>query len=129
MAGDAAGGEAVVVFEAGVEAGALVEVGPCVLLTVRIESPDKENPMTHSTLTSKGQTTLPARIREALHIKAGDRILYEIKDDVVIIRAHPGAMAVFGALRPSSGKEGVPFKVARRESREKRLKDAGTEGR
>lgn len=35
--------------------------------------------MNHSTITSKGQTTLPVQIRKALHLKAGDRITYEVQ--------------------------------------------------
>lgn len=77
----------------------------------------------HSILTSKGQTTVPSRIREALRLKAGDRILYEIKGDTVVIRPHPGAMAVFGSLKPSADKAGVPFAEARQTAREKRIKD------
>lgn len=77
----------------------------------------------HSILTSKGQTTVPSRIREALQLKAGDRILYEIKGDSVVIRPHPGAMAVFGSLKPSADKAGVPFAEARQTAREKRLQD------
>lgn len=77
----------------------------------------------HSILTSKGQTTVPSRIREALRLKAGDRILYQIKGDTVVIRPHPGAMAVFGSLKPSGDKAGVPFAVARQTAREKRIKE------
>ena len=83
--------------------------------------------MTHSTITSKGQTTLPAHIREALHLKAGDKILYEIQGDAVVIRPHPGAMAVFGALKPPAGKATVPFKEARRKSREAWVAEAARE--
>lgn len=77
----------------------------------------------HSILTSKGQTTVPSRIREALRLKAGDRILYEIKGDTVVIRPHPGAMAVFGSLKPSGDKAGIPLAEARLNAREKRIKD------
>ena len=77
----------------------------------------------HSILTSKGQTTVPSRIRESLHLKAGDRIQYEIKGDTVVIRPHPGAMAVFGSLKPSADKAGVPFAEARQTARGKRLQD------
>lgn len=77
----------------------------------------------HSILTSKGQTTVPSRIRKALRLKAGDRILYEIKGDSVVIRPHPGAMAVFGLLKPLGDKAGVPFAEARLNAREMRLKD------
>ncbi len=77
----------------------------------------------HSILTSKGQTTVPSRVREALHLKAGDRILYEIKGNSVIIRPHPGAMSVFGSLKPPGDKVSVPFTQARQNSREKRIKN------
>jgi antitoxin PrlF len=84
--------------------------------------------MTQSTITSKGQTTLPAPIRRALHLKAGDRIQYELQGDSVVIRRHPGVMAVFGALKPPAGKQRVPFEEARRQSREAWIAEAAREG-
>jgi AbrB family looped-hinge helix DNA binding protein len=84
--------------------------------------------MTHSTITSKGQTTLPAPIRRALRLKAGDRIVYEIQGDSVVIRPQPGVMAVFGALKPPAGKSGVPFEEARAKSREAWTEEAAREG-
>jgi len=84
--------------------------------------------MTHSTITSKGQTTLPAPIRRALHLKSGDRILYEIQGDSVVIRPQPRAMAVFGALKPPVGKSGVAFEEARAKSRETWIAEAAREG-
>lgn len=84
--------------------------------------------MTHSTITSKGQTTLPAPIRRALHLKAGDRILYEIQGDSVVIRPQPGAMAVFGFLKPPAGKAGAPFKKEREKSRETWVAETAREG-
>jgi antitoxin PrlF len=84
--------------------------------------------MMHSTVTSKGQTTLPASIRRALHLKAGDRILYEIQDGSVVIRPQPGAMAVFGVLKPAAGKTRASFKEARSESREAWVAEAAREG-
>ena len=84
--------------------------------------------MTHSTITSKGQTTLPAPVRRALHLKAGDRIVYEIQGDSVVIRPQLGAMAVFGALKPPAEKAGVPFEDARGKSREAWVVEAAREG-
>lgn len=84
--------------------------------------------MTHSTITSKGQTTLPAQIRRALHLKAGDRIVYEIQGDSVLIRPQPTSMAVFAALRPPAGKSGVAFEEARANSRAAWVAEAGREG-
>jgi AbrB family looped-hinge helix DNA binding protein len=84
--------------------------------------------MTHSTITLKGQTTLPVQIRRALHLQAGDKILYEIQGDAVLIRAHPGAKAVFGMLKPPAAKAGVPFEWARSESRAAWVEEASQEG-
>jgi antitoxin PrlF len=84
--------------------------------------------MTQSTITSKGQTTLPAPIRRALHLKAGDKVQYELQGDSVIMRPQPGVMAVFGALKPSAGKASVPFKEARGKSREAWVVAAAQEG-
>lgn len=37
-------------------------------------------------LTSKAQTTIPKPVREALGLKGGDRLLYEIADGAVLLR-------------------------------------------
>lgn len=84
--------------------------------------------MTQSTITSKGQTTLPAPIRRALNLKEGDRIAYEIQGDSVVIRPQPGAMAGFGALEPPAGKTGVSFKEVRTQSRRAWVREAAREG-
>ena len=73
--------------------------------------------MTHSTITSKGQTTVPASVRRALGLEAGDRIVYEIQGDSVVIRPQPEAMEVFGSLKPPAGKSGVSFADEREKSR------------
>ena len=39
-----------------------------------------------STLRAKGQITLPAHVREVLHVEAGDDVEFEIANDVVIMR-------------------------------------------
>jgi antitoxin PrlF len=59
--------------------------------------------MSHSTVTSKGQTTIPGEIRDALNIKPGDRLEYEVDGDHVTIRVHPGTQALKGALASSKG--------------------------
>lgn len=38
-----------------------------------------------STLTSKGQTTIPMEIRKALQLKPGDKVVFEIVDHKAII--------------------------------------------
>ncbi len=53
--------------------------------------------MFHSTVTRKGQTTIPGPVREALHIQPGDKLEYDIQGSQVTIRVHPGIMALQGA--------------------------------
>ena len=55
--------------------------------------------MITSTITERGQTTLPKLVREALHLESGRKLVYEIHKDFVTIKLHPGVMASFGALK------------------------------
>ena len=58
-----------------------------------------------STVTRKGQTTLPKEVREALRIKAGDRIVYEVDGDSVRIRS---ALALIDSLCGAFARPGWP---------------------
>ena len=39
-----------------------------------------------SRLTSKGQATIPVEIRKALHLKEGDRVVFELRNKKVTVR-------------------------------------------
>ena len=54
--------------------------------------------MIESTLTAKGQTTLPKAVREALCLTAGDRVRYIIHDGEVRIRKVRSISRLYGAL-------------------------------
>ncbi|MBL8821729.1 MAG: type II toxin-antitoxin system PrlF family antitoxin [Planctomycetia bacterium] len=60
--------------------------------------------MLHSTLTKKGQTTIPNQVRESLHIMPGDRLEYIVQGDHAIIRVQPNAKSLKGALASKKGK-------------------------
>lgn len=60
--------------------------------------------MPHSTVTRKGQTTIPGKIRKALRIKPGDTLEYAVEGDRAIIRVHPGIRSLKGALASNKGK-------------------------
>jgi antitoxin PrlF len=68
----------------------------------------KDTTMLHSTVTSKGQTTIPEKIRKALRIKPGDKLEYEVEGDRATIRVHPGVRSLKGALASNKGR-GMSF--------------------
>ncbi len=64
---------------------------------------------TSATLTSKGQTTIPKAIREALEMKAGDRMTFTLlPDGVVLMRVkNKSVMSLAGSLH-KKGRKPVP---------------------
>ena len=81
--------------------------------------------MPHSTMTRKGQTTIPGDIREALHIKPGDRLDYEIEGDHVRMRIHPGTKSLKGALASDKG-HGLSIAQIREAAAAQRRSERGT---
>jgi antitoxin PrlF len=61
--------------------------------------------MPTSTLSSKGQVTIPKEIREALRIDPGDRVLFVVRTDgVVELRPETiNLLDLVGILEPSAG--------------------------
>lgn len=55
--------------------------------------------MITSAITSKGQTTLPKQVREALGVGAGDRVRYVILDNEVRVLPMRPIGRLFGALK------------------------------
>ncbi|MGC1435379.1 MAG: type II toxin-antitoxin system PrlF family antitoxin [Terriglobales bacterium] len=55
-------------------------------------------------MTSKGQTTIPEKIRKALRIKPGDKLEYEVDGERATIRVHPGIRSLKGVLASNEGK-------------------------
>lgn len=60
--------------------------------------------MPTSTVTSKGQTTIPKEIREHLHLKPGDRVEFVTEEDgrVVVLPATLDAAELAGILKAPS---------------------------
>ena len=63
-----------------------------------------------STLTSKGQTTIPKGIRDSLRLKSGDRITFTLMHDgTVLMRVKNGSvLALAGSLR-KKGARALPI--------------------
>jgi antitoxin PrlF len=64
--------------------------------------------MPQSTLTSKGQTTIPREIRRLLGLKENDRILYEVEDGKVAIKPALAVHELYAILKPRIRRKGPP---------------------
>jgi antitoxin PrlF len=69
--------------------------------------------MLHSTITKKGQTTIPGEVRAALNIRPGDRLDYKLEGNSVSMQVHPGTRSLAGALASTKGK-GLSFNEIRK---------------
>ena len=61
--------------------------------------------MTTATVTSKGQITIPAQVREALHVRTGDRVEF--------VEVEPGRFEFIAATRSVTELKGMFGKAAR----------------
>jgi len=70
---------------------------------------------TDATLTSKGQTTIPKRIRDSLRMKAGDKMTFTLMPDgVVIMRVKNKRVSGLGGLLHKKGRKPVPIELLSR---------------
>lgn len=66
--------------------------------------------MPNAKITSKGQVTIPAEVREALGLKRGDMLAFEVQAEYVSLRRLPSAAEVAAGLdelEPISGRPGA----------------------
>lgn len=65
--------------------------------------------MSESTITSKGQVTIPADIRRALGLSAGERVVFtRLEDGTTVMRAKTRSLNdLKGLLKPAVGKRKV----------------------
>ena len=78
------------------------------------------------TLTAKGQVTVPIEVRKLLDIGPADRIVFQIVDGRVEVKAAPMSLEeTFGAVRPISRPEDFDYlrKTAISEHTEKTMKE------
>jgi antitoxin PrlF len=79
--------------------------------------------MRYSTMTSKGQITVPKAIRDALKLETGDRVQFRLRDDGVVemLPETGNLIALFGILKPLNGEhvtvEGMERAIRRGGSR------------
>jgi len=76
--------------------------------------------MIRSTLTDRGQTTIPALVRKALGLKPRQKLTYEIRDEGVLIRSETESlMDLAGSIKSS-----VPMASKQKEREQARKRRA-----
>lgn len=85
-------------------------------------------------VTSKGQVTIPARIRAALGIRRGSRLLFRVEDDHVVIEdpasgrhavvsRYPDFFQLAGSVPVPPEVKGASWSSIRRRARARRLSE------
>jgi AbrB family looped-hinge helix DNA binding protein len=66
-------------------------------------------------ISSKGQVTLPKKVRRYLEVDQGDTVIFELKDNVLVVRKSRSIEHYFNTLKPLEGdfKEKVAREIAR----------------
>ena len=63
--------------------------------------------MPTSTLTTRGQTTIPKPIRDALDLQPGDRLEFTLQGDQVVVRRAEADLSALDGMLDRSGKQAV----------------------
>jgi AbrB family looped-hinge helix DNA binding protein len=88
----------------------------------------EEKVMSQSRISAKGQITLPRKVRLALKVKAGDRVLFVVQKEGVQLQPVPAssARALAGSLQRYAGAR--PVGPARRVVKKEVARAAAQEG-
>lgn len=60
-------------------------------------------------LTSKGQVTIPKRVRDALELNEGDEIMFRVERKRAIVAKTPDFLAMGGSVAVPAAKRGTPW--------------------
>lgn len=60
-------------------------------------------------LTSKGQVTIPKRVRDALDLHDGDEIVFRVERKRAIVAKTPDFLAMAGTVAVPKAKRGTPW--------------------
>ena len=73
--------------------------------------------MPMSTVTDKGQTTIPKPVRDALHLKPKDKLLYVVEGDTVTLRPIHGSILGLRGVFKDAVKGPIDFKKLREKTK------------
>lgn len=75
--------------------------------------------MAYSTVSSKGQVTIPSEVRERMGLYQGTKLLFvDDGDRILVYKVEDDLESVFGAF-PHKGKKPIDFKALREDMEEK----------
>lgn len=70
-----------------------------------------------ATVTSKGQITIPKPLRDALGVDAGDRLLFKLEGDEIVVTKNADLLELAGSVPVPAGVRGKSFDEVRRTAR------------
>jgi AbrB family looped-hinge helix DNA binding protein len=71
-------------------------------------------------LTSKGQVTIPASVREALELREGDEVVFRVERSRALMAKTPDFLSLAGSVTVPAGKRGTPWDEVLRRTRGER---------
>ena len=71
-------------------------------------------------LTSKGQVTVPKRVRDALDLRAGDEVIFRVERTRAVVAKTPDFLELAGAVAVPASKRGTPWDEVLRRTRRQR---------
>jgi len=63
-----------------------------------------------STITKKGQITIPKQIRESFDLKEGEKVFIEISNEEIKIKPRPDIFELAGKFKPRKVKDAVKIR-------------------
>jgi AbrB family looped-hinge helix DNA binding protein len=71
-------------------------------------------------ITSKGQVTIPRRVREALDLHEGDEVVFRVEDVRAVMAKTPDFLSLAGSVPVPAVKRGTPWDEVLRGTRRAR---------
>lgn len=68
-------------------------------------------------VTSKGQITIPKKVRDALGISPGDQVVFRVQDHRAVLARTADLLDLAGTVEVPAGKRGVPWDEVLRRTR------------
>lgn len=68
-------------------------------------------------LTSKGQVTVPKAVREALDLRAGDRVVFQLREDHAVLTRTGDFLALAGCVAVPAARRNTTWDEVRRATR------------